>query len=611
MMKSHAHWCSLSLVLALGGCHPVAATSASVGGTLRLVPADKRLDLQLAVVSPKAEPRPILSLLEAELKRSFAELARTPTPPYFLAYGVSDRNALTIAAGDGAVTDNRRSHARLLDVEVRIGSHRVDSSHRLQGEAEGSDYSAPVTLPLADEVGPLRNSVWLATADRYEAARQRWMRVQGSLEREASDEKERAADFSSETAVRHFEAPLEVSVDAAAWEVKLARVSALAQAYPEVLRSSVTLEVSSETRYLVNSEGSAIQVTRPHLRLGLNAEAVAADGLPIEQFASIEATDQAELPDVAALSQRFEALLKEVVTLLKAPLVDPYVGPAILDGRAAGVFFHEVFGHRIEGHRQDNETEGQTFATRIGKPVMPSNLSVFDDPRVQRINGIELNGRYSVDDEGVPAERVDLVTSGILKTFLLSRAPARGFLRSNGHGRRSPAHPIVARQANLVVDPAITVTPDQLKEALLVEVKRQGLPFGLRFTEITGGYTQTQRFETQAFKVIPVLVYRVYADGREEPVRGVDIEGTPLTVLSKIIAAGNDFQVFNGICGAESGWVPVSATSPSLLLSQIEVARQELTELRPPILPDPGAPTRVAPRAVKTSSPPITHEATN
>jgi TldD protein len=572
------------------GCYPEPVTVSGEGGPTGLVAAEKRLVLDLTSAPVIPTPEPILELLEAELKRSLVELKKAPAAPYFLGYAVSESDAWSIAAGDGAVLQSGRDRARILDVEVRIGTRRVDSSHRLPGEQAGDDYLAPVMLPLEDVGGPLRNAVWLATVDRYETARRRFMRVQGSQDRDTSpDKKPRADDFSSETPVRRFEQPVILTIDAAAWEAKLAEVSARAVAFPEILHSSVTLEVSSETRYLVNSEGSAVQLTRPHIRLGMNAEAVASDGLPIEQFATIEATELSQIPDVAELGRRFETLLQEVQALLKAPMVDPYVGPAILDGRAAGVFFHEVFGHRIEGHRQDDESEGQTFATRVGKPVMPSNLNVFDDPRIRRINGIELNGNYAVDDEAVPAQRVDLVTAGVLRTFLLSRAPARGFARSNGHGRRSPAHPIVARQANLVVDPSVTVAPDQLKQALLREVNRQRLPFGLRFTEITGGYTKTQRFDTQAFKVIPVLVFRVYPDGREELVRGVDIEGTPLTVLSKIIAAGNDFQVFNGVCGAESGWVPVSATSPSLLLSQIEVARQELTELRPPILPDPGA----------------------
>jgi predicted Zn-dependent protease len=278
-----------------------------------------------------------------------------------------------------------------------------------------------------------------------------------------------------------------------------------------------------------------------------------------------------------------------VRALRDAPVIEPYVGPAILDGKAAGVFFHEVFGHRIEGHRQDAEHEGQTFASMVGQQIMLASLSIYDDPTISRLNGVDLNGFYLFDDEGVPAQRANLIEAGVLRGFLLSRAPARGFHHSNGHGRREPGHAVVARQANLVIDPAQTVSRETLERALLAEVSAQQLPHGLRFAEISGGFTQTQRYDTQAFKVIPVMVYKIYPDGREQLVRGVDIEGTPLTALSKIALAANDFEVFNGVCGAESGWVPVSATSPSMLLSQIEVARKEQGDAKPPLLPPPQA----------------------
>jgi predicted Zn-dependent protease len=308
----------------------------------------------------------------------------------------------------------------------------------------------------------------------------------------------------------------------------------------------------------------------------------------LDRFDSVDARRLDDVPADATLRERYRQLFLDIRALQTAPVIEPYVGPAILDGRAAGVFFHEVFGHRIEGHRQDAENEGQTFASMVGQPIMDTDLDVYDDPNIERLNGVDLNGFYAFDDEGVPAERANLVQAGILRGFLMSRTPARGFLKSNGHGRREAGHSVVARQANLVVDPIRTVSRATLEQALLSEVSEQGLPYGLRFAEISGGFTQTQRYDTQAFKVIPVMVYRLYPDGRQELVRGVDIEGTPLTALSKIELAANDFEVFNGVCGAESGWVPVSATSPSLLLSQIEVARQEQSNDKPPLLPPPS-----------------------
>jgi predicted Zn-dependent protease len=366
------------------------------------------------------------------------------------------------------------------------------------------------------------------------------------------------------------------------------RYSAAFARHPEILESKVSFLASAETRYLASSEGTSVQLGRTHGRFEITASTTADDGMRLERTETADAPSVETLPGEDAILALVEHVISDLLALRKAPPIEPYAGPAILDGRAAGVFFHEIFGHRVEGHRQKDEEEGQTFAHQVGQPVMPTFLDVFDDPSVFTLNGIPLNGYYPVDDEGVVGQRAPLVERGVLRGFLLSRSPPSGFPRSNGHGRREHGHRIVSRQANLVVDPAETTTKEALKQRLIEEIRREKKPYGLRFHEITGGYTNTTRFGSQAFKVLPVMVYRVHPDGREELVRGVDLEGTPLASLARIEAAANDFEVFNGVCGAESGWVPVSATSPSILLGQIEVTRQEKSHERPPLLPSPS-----------------------
>jgi predicted Zn-dependent protease len=277
----------------------------------------------------------------------------------------------------------------------------------------------------------------------------------------------------------------------------------------------------------------------------------------------------------------------ELDALHKAPVVDPYVGPAILEGRAAAVFFHEVFGHRIEGHRQKDPNFGKTFTSEVGNKIMPEWLSVYDDPTIQALNGVEVNGFYRFDDEGVRAQRATLVENGVFKGFVLGRTPLEGFPKSNGHGRRAAGLPPVSRQGNLVVEASRSVTRDELRQRLIAELKRQNKPFGMIFTDISGGFTNTSKFGAQAFKVIPTMAYRLYPDGRTELVRGVDIVGTPLTVLASIRAAARPVEIFNGMCGAESGWVPVSASAPSLLLEKIEVERGFEPTNSPPVLDPP------------------------
>jgi predicted Zn-dependent protease len=320
----------------------------------------------------------------------------------------------------------------------------------------------------------------------------------------------------------------------------------------------------------------------------LYASTKAADGMDLYRTEYFDSHSVDGLPKDSEIRSTADKMAKDLKALRNAPIVEPYTGPAILSGRAAGVFFHEIFGHRIEGQRQKNENEGQTFAKQVGKPVLPDFISVLDDPTMEKIGGTDLNGYYLYDDEGVKARPVNVVDNGILKNFLLSRSPVAGFEQSNGHGRKAPGYKAVGRQGNLIVKASNTVSNAKLKERLIAEAKAQGKQFGLFFEDISGGFTLTTRDSPQAFQVTPIMVYKVYVDGRpDELVRGVDLIGTPLTSFSKIVAASDKLEVFNGYCGAESGSVPVSAVAPSILTTQIEVQKKPKSAERMPILPAP------------------------
>ena len=224
----------------------------------------------------------------------------------------------------------------------------------------------------------------------------------------------------------------------------------------------------------------------------------------------------------------------------------------------------------------------------LGKAILPSFLSVVDDPTLTEINGSALSGHYLFDDEGQPAERVDLVANGILKDFLMSRQPIASFGESNGHGRAQTGRMPTGRQGNLIVTSTKAVPDAELREMLKAEAKKQGRAYGLFFEDISSGFAVTTRRSPQAFQVIPLVVYRVYVDGRpDELVRGVSIVGTPLAALSRIIATGDKQDIFNGECGAESGTIPVSAVAPAMLVSEIETQRQAQGTTRPPIVPPP------------------------
>jgi TldD protein len=294
------------------------------------------------------------------------------------------------------------------------------------------------------------------------------------------------------------------------------------------------------------------------------------------------------LPDDATVAQKVEKLAARLDALVNAPPAEPIVCPAILSGRASAVFFHEIFGHRIEGHRQKDISEGQTFTKMLGRQVLPSFISIESDPTRLDYSGSDLIGQYEYDDEGVKARPVKVVEDGVLKTFLLSRSPVGEFKESNGHGRRQPGFEVVSRQSNLIIESSKQVSDAELRQQLVEEIKRQNKPYGLYFEQVSSGYTTTGRAGLQAFTVVPLVVYRVFPDGRaDELIRGVDIVGTPLTSFQKILATSNRSEIFNGYCGAESGSIPVSAVSPAILVSEIETQKKQNNQQRAPLLPRP------------------------
>jgi predicted Zn-dependent protease len=528
-----------------------------------------------------------LGILGQELDRNFRILKeKADPPPYFIAYSVVEIERMVMAASRGALITQNSGHGRYLDVSVRVGSPKLDNYHRIQGEVPR--FTAGVPVALDDNAAAIRSRVWQETDRVYRQAAQRLVTLKTSTQVKPAAE-DSSDDFSAEEPSVHSDPLVRLKPPAADWAARLRGLSLGFDKYPPVLSGVIGVTAQRENKWLATTEGTRIQQGRGFARIAITAQGKTADGMTLETVESFEAEDVSRLPKddvVAAAIQRVSA---ELTGLLRAPVVEPYVGPAILSGRAAGVFFHEIFGHRIEGHRQKDETEGQTFTKSVGQQVLPEFLSVVFDPTRRTAEGVDLNGWYLYDDEGVKARPVSLVESGTLKTFLMSRSPIRGFSLSNGHGRRQPGAEVVSRQSNLFVESARTVPEAKLREMLVAEIRRQAKPYGYYFKHVVGGLTTTERRGVQAFKVIPLVVYRVYPDGTpDELVRGVDIVGTPLASFAKILATSDRREVFNGYCGAESGNLPVAAVAPALLVSEIEIQKKEGTRDRPPLLPSPS-----------------------
>lgn len=527
----------------------------------------------------------VLKTMQTELNRAKTDLAKSDPAPYFLSYTVYDQDQILIAGAYGGILTNTTARRRTADVTMRVGTPQLDNTHgqsRSSGMISGS-------LPLGDDPDAEARVLWELTNRAYKKAAPAYLNVKTNNAVQAEEE-DKSPDFSKDTPEVHIDGNWKApTVDRNAWEGEIRRLSGAFRKYPNVYFSTVMLQVSSSDSRMVSSEGSAIATPSSSARLVMEAQTRAEDGMDLLRVETFQAPVVSGLPYEAELMGKIEKMATDLKALRDAPVAEPYDGPALLSGRAAAVFFHEVLGHRLEGHRQRDEEEGQTFTKKVGQQVLPTFLSVADDPTIKEIGGIKLAGTYSFDNEGVPAQRVEVIQNGVLKGFLMSRMPIKNFDKSNGHGRNQPGLMPTGRQGNLIVSSSQTVPEADLRQKLIDEVKKEGKPYGLYFDDIQGGFTLTTRSLPQSFQVLPVIVYKVYPDGHpDELVRGVDIVGTPLAALTRIVATGDKEHVFNGVCGAESGSVPVSAVAPAMLFSEMEVQKRAHGHDRPPILPPPG-----------------------
>jgi TldD protein len=530
-------------------------------------------------------PDALHSAMQQEIQRATAQLAKSDPPPYFLSYSVYDQEAAIFVAAYGGLLQSFGGHRRTADVIMRVGTPALDNTHN---ENRGSGLTSGA-LPLGEDRDAIARQLWILTNREYRRAAPAFLNVKTSTT-VRSEEEDKSPDFSTESPQKSVDpASVSFKFDPAAWKEKIRRYSGYFRKFPEVYSSHVILQLDNSKFYFVSSEGSSVVTAGAMARLVIQAEARAEDGMELLRVETFQAASPDQFPDESEIVKKIDKMAADLKALRAAPIAEPFDGPALLSGRASAVFFHEVLGHRLEGHRQRGDQEGQTFTKKVDQPVLPDFLSVVDDPTLRVLNGVSLSGAYAFDEEGEPPSRVEVIKSGILKSFLMSRMPVKNFSKSNGHGRGQPGRMPTARQGNLIVTSTNMVKDAELREKFIEEIKKQGKPYGLYFEDVQGGFTLTMRALPQAFQVLPVIVWRVYPDGRpDELVRGVDIVGTPLAAVNRILMTGDTPQVFNGVCGAESGQVPVSAVAPAMLFSEMEVQKRAQSHARPPILPPPG-----------------------
>ena len=537
----------------------------------------------------------LLGLLKEELAQQMKELKGEEFPPYHMNYRVIDVTSSVVSASFGALMNSQQYRSRTLVPQIRLGDEKLDNFRFNQMGSAMSRFQGPsmARLPLDEENNEdaVRQAIWDEVNNRYKFAVDMYQKTKAESSVNVEEE-DKAPYFSEAKVEKYYEAPLpaeKMTIDMDRWAARMKEISAVFKNQPGIMKGDAIMIYTVERRYFVNNEGTEVVQNLPYARIMVFGETKADDGMELPLNLSYFAYDPADLPANDKIIADAKEMVKTLEALRVAPVVDPYTGPALLSGPASGVFFHEIFGHRIEGQRMKSENDGQTFKKMVGQLVLPADMHVYDDPTLRKYAGEDLNGFYKYDDQGVKAERVDVVVNGKLNDFLMTRTPIDGHPRTNGHARASDGFDPVSRQSNLVIETSNPKTPEELRQLLIEEVKKQGKEYGYFFKEVTSGFTFTGKGATNSFNVTPLEVYKVFADGRpDQVVRGVDLIGTPLSMFSNIIYAGNDARVFTGMCGAESGSIPVTAISPTILVNKVETQRKAKSQDILPILPAPG-----------------------
>jgi predicted Zn-dependent protease len=492
--------------------------------------------------------------------------------PYYLSFLIRDEEAWCVTAKYGALSQDRHERRRHCFADVRVGSYRADQVRDggLRDNDKEDESYGYVDLPYGTSADGLRHGLWRLADARYREAVQALLskRSHGLSYRDPNRHLPSFEKRAPRSAVVWKPFP---AVDRRRWAERVERLSGRLRRFARVKDSSVEFQAEHVCRVFVNSEGSRQIETQLTWSLECYLWFLSRRGHPMPWTLKHIVADPAELPGDEAFLAEIRRTVDKLERLADAPILQSYCGPALLDPVPAGLLIHEALGHRLEGSRLLDSGEGQTFKHSLGQAILPAFLDVRDDPTLERFGGRSLVGHYRYDDEGVEAQDARLVVGGRLRSFLTSRAGIAPRHRSNGHGRGDYHQRPTSRMGVLIVETRDGLPRRRLEQVLRDEIRRQKVPFGIRIVEAQSGETATDAYDFQAFLGEASLVAKVYPDGREEWVRGVNFVGTPVNAIRNVLAAGDEYAVDNAFCGAESGYLPVSTISPALVVSELEL----------------------------------------
>ncbi len=543
--------------------------------------------------APVGDADPILDVMAKELARSLEGFDVPGSPrPYFMSYVLRREEGLRLRAAYGSLVRVRPRKRSAIYCEVRVGDHRFDNvvDAGLDVDAEERESADWVVAPDDLDPGALQIALWKLGQIKFDEALTDYYDHKKALVSEYLRDEVDA--FTHEPPLVHRETLHDDPLPAAEWEAMLAEASTVFSRHPEVYDPSLSLHVERVQRWMATTEGTRVITENVLCHVDVGGFILTEDGVYTESARQLYGRSLTAVPDAAGLADMVEQVLGELAQLREADTPGAFIGPALLSGQAASTLFHEALGHRLEGDRLVARGETRTFAHKRGERILPVGLDVFDDPTTTTPEGVPVWGGYRVDDEGVVAQRAVLVEDGVLRGFLHGRTPTRHSRRSNGHGRHDGISAPMSRMAHMVVKgrPEAARSWEALEQQLLDVARSQGRREAMIILRVLGGETSTDAYDFQVFKGEPAEVWVIDVEsGRRRRVRDVELIGTPLAALQRVVGFGLDPQQDEGYCYAESGSIPVSGEAPALLLSEIEMQQRSTTGFHEPLLPPPFA----------------------
>jgi TldD protein len=519
-----------------------------------------------AASSAAVQSDPLLKALREELDRNKSQLKMDNIPaPYYIEYRLSDLDEYSAEAAFGALRQDQRLHGRTLRVVVRVGDYKQDSYY-------GPGTGMVTFAPRDDDSIALRRELWLATDRAYKIANEALANKRAVLSQYTADQP--FNDFARAPALESYGPFVKLDFSPAPWKETLEKVTNLYRSDAKIQSLSAYVRFRAVNDYFVNTEGTSTRQGYTVYSLNLSAETQAADGMELGRSPFYVGATAAELPTQEKLLAETTKMLQTLKDLREAPTVEEdYRGPILFSNDAASDILDGMIGANILGIRPKPGDSARTtgeFSSNYKGRVLPTFLSVVDDPTMKSFDGKSLIGSYQTDEEGVRVAPLPVIKDGILVQYLLGRVPIRDFADSNGHGRAAPGQSPSPNIGILILQPKESSSPDELKKKLIEMCKQEGKPYGY-YAETLVGYN-------------PRLLYRIYvSDGHEELVRGaVFNELDTRTLRSNLVAAGNDPLVSN-----REGPVPTTVISPSILFDELEVKRTDSKNAKLPEYPPP------------------------